>query len=123
MSWIEHACAKRVAPCLFQDLLAVIPPGSYNEAGTFLERFEAIDRADFCSHAFCVAHNKMCPLFSEKPADLEVAGLPCTDMSRAGLSRKEEGPTAPIFCCHGKLHVQKQTPLIIIENVQDLGGV
>ena len=48
----------------------------------------------------------------------EVAGLPCTDHSRAGKRAGMQGATAPVFMAHAKIHVHKQTPLMIIENVE-----
>ncbi|CAE7365301.1 unnamed protein product [Symbiodinium sp. CCMP2592] len=41
-------------------------------------------------------------------------------MSRVGKRAYHQGPTAPIFIAHAKLHVERQTPLILLENVQDL---
>ena len=96
----------------------MIPPGSYDPSAPFSKRFEQIDRAPLCLKAKCVAHGKLCPLFS-RTADLEVAGLPCVDFSKAGLQLKEEGPTSPIFCCHAKVHAEKMTPVIILENVPE----
>ena len=69
------------------------------------------------SHQWCFSHRKLCPLF-ETRTDFETAGLPCTDQSRAGKRLFEEGPTASVFCCHAKRHIELQTPLILLENVQ-----
>ncbi|CAE7804105.1 unnamed protein product [Symbiodinium sp. CCMP2456] len=41
-------------------------------------------------------------------------------MSAAGKRLKEEGRTASVFICHAKRHVEKRTPLIIIENTKFL---
>ena len=54
-------------------------------------------------------------------ADFEVAGLPCTDQSRAGKRLFHNGPTAPVFMAHAKIHLAKQTPLVLLENVPDRG--
>ncbi|CAE8599354.1 unnamed protein product [Polarella glacialis] len=63
----------------------------------------------------------MCPLFVRAvETNLETAGLPCTDQSRAGNQLYEQGPTAVVFIAHAKRHIQKRTPFIIIENVQEL---
>ncbi|CAE8602347.1 unnamed protein product [Polarella glacialis] len=63
----------------------------------------------------------MCPLFGRAvETNLETAGLPCTDQSRAGNQLYEQGPTAVVFIAHAKRHIQKRTPFIIIENVQEL---
>ncbi|CAK9089666.1 unnamed protein product [Durusdinium trenchii] len=51
---------------------------------------------------------------------MEVAGLPCTDQSAAGNRLYQEGPTAKVFLAHAKRHIEKETPLLILENVQEL---
>ena len=86
-----------------------------------MEKFSLVDDANFRCKQFCHTHKKQCPLFGPSTeAQLEVAGLPCWDMSRAGRQMKEEGPTAGVFLCHAKRHAEKRTPMIIIENTKAL---
>ena len=70
---------------------------------------------------FCHEHKRFCAIHGKdglRP-DLDVSGLPCPDMSKAGKQLFEEGVTSAVFCCHAKLNVELGTPLLIIENVQD----
>lgn len=86
-----------------------------------MEKLFDINDAQFCCDQWCYTHNKRCPLFgSDAATDLEVAGLPCVDQSRNGARKYEEGPTGPVFISHAKRHIEKATPMIIIENVQEL---
>ena len=63
-----------------------------------------------------------CDLFNdENKSDFDFSGLPCPDMSSAGLRLAEEGATAPVFITHAKYHIDKGTKLLIIENVTDSG--
>ncbi|CAE7248679.1 unnamed protein product [Symbiodinium sp. CCMP2456] len=87
-----------------------------------MQRVRAVDRSDFCAGQYCYQHGKVCSIlggFAKKP-DYDVSGLPCPDFSRAGRRRGREGPTATVFACHAKLHIHLGTPLLVIENVQEL---
>ena len=115
-------CAKVVdapvrPPCIFGDVEGCIPPGTYESSDPFKVKFAKIANAPFVSHQWCFTHRTYCPLF-EMESDFETAGLPCTDQSRAGKRLFEEGPTASVFCCHAKRHIELQTPVILLENVQ-----
>ena len=67
----------------------------------------------------CFTCNKPCPLFGLRAeSHFEMAGLPCTDQSRAGKQQFEEGPTGSVFITHSKRHIEMRTPLILLENVQ-----
>ncbi|CAE7244744.1 unnamed protein product, partial [Symbiodinium sp. CCMP2456] len=85
---------------------------------------QKVARANRCSlrqHAWCYTHNGLCPLFgSSVAADIEVAGLPCIDFSKAGKRLGPEGPHAKVFVAHAKRHVELATPVIVIENVWEL---
>ncbi|CAK9079372.1 Uncharacterized protein SCF082_LOCUS37876 [Durusdinium trenchii] len=70
---------------------------------------------------WCFTCCKECPLFGPRAmTDIEVAGLPCTDASMCGLRRFENGPTAQVFLAHCKIHLERRTPMMIIENVPDV---
>ena len=109
-------------PCIFGDVEGCIPPGTYNATDPFKLKFHKIANSDFVSHQWCYAHHQMCPLFKTQ-LDFETAGLPCTDSSRAGNRQFENGPTAGVFVCHGKRHIELATPLILLENVQEWMGL
>lgn len=111
-------------PCLFEDVEGCVPPNSYNKDDPYMVKYRAIAAADLLSHGKCLFHGKQCPLFGPAAAaDWETAGLPCTDQSRAGLRRFEHGPTASVFICHAKRHIELETPVILLENVQDTDGL
>ena len=119
-AWLKRASGKSCPlPCLFGDLEGCLPKGCYAKDDQFMTKLDKIDRVDFKCKQHCYAHNKACPLFGRATdSDLEVAGLPCWDISAAGKRLKENGPTASVFLAHAKRHVQKMTPLIIIENTK-----
>jgi site-specific DNA-cytosine methylase len=51
---------------------------------------------------------------------MDTSGLPCPDMSKAGKGLREEGLTSSVFIAHAKLHCAKKTPLLVVENVEDI---
>ena len=117
--WIKQLSGKHYpTPCIFGDLEGVIPDGSYEPSDCFMKKFYSIDAADVCVKQYCHAHSGDCPLLS-KDSDLEVAGLPCWDFSIAGKRRMEEGPTNTAFITHAKRMVEKEVPLVLIENTKD----
>ena len=108
------------SPCVFGDLLLAVPRDSFLPTDTFQQKLRKLDAVDFMQKQYCYGCQKFCELFSsENQADLEVAGLPCTDQSLAGRQAREEGPTAPVFIVHAKIHIEKRTPIIVLENVPD----
>ena len=82
-------------------------------------RLSAIDRAPLKKGQFCFTHQQHCPLTEGLQSDYDHSGLPCPDHSRAGKAMREEGHTSSVFACHAKMHIEKGTPLLVIENVQD----
>ena len=119
-AWLRRATGRSCQPpCVFGDLESCVPPNSYDPAQTFLQKLQDVDDAPLIQKQHCYTHGKNCPLFGEgTSATLEVAGLPCWDMSAAGKRLKEHGRTATVFICHAKRHVEKRTPLIVIENTK-----
>ena len=69
----------------------------------------------------CFTHNRKCAICGPeaREVDMDVSGLPCPDFSKAGKGRGKEGPTAPVFGCHAKYHAACQTPMLLVENVED----
>ena len=121
MLWCATVTQRRCRGyCLFNDVQDVIPAGTFDEEDTFIAKAQKIASAPLYCTQYCLQHQRMCPLFGPATeAHWETAGLPCPDQSRAGLRRFEQGPTAAVFCCHAKRHIEKQTPMILLENVQD----
>ena len=96
-----------------------MPAGVVRAGDPYMLKFDRVNKSTMYTHQHCYTHGQDCPLFDASArADLEVAGLPCPDMSRQGLGRKEEGPTVGAFLSHAKRHVEKQTKLIIVENTK-----
>ena len=68
---------------------------------------------------WCFVHQDWCPVFGPgAESELDITGLPCWDYSLAGHRRAEQGQTSSVFMSHAKLHRERRTPLLIIENVQ-----
>ena len=122
-------------PCVHGNLVDIIPDGSFNAADPFQRRLQDINRAKLCrkqrlglfkrsyhGSRFCYTHNRCCPIVGRDAVtpDYDCSGLPCPDWSAAGLRLKEEGVTSNVFIAHAKLHTKNKTPLLVIENVQDL---
>lgn len=121
--WIKQILEKHYpSPCIFGDLEGIVLKGSYNPGDDFMTKFHSIDAARVCKKQYCHAHSGDCPLISQD-SHLEVAGLPCWDFSIAGKRRMEEGPTNTAFITHAKRMVEKEVPLVLIENTKDCYGL
>jgi hypothetical protein len=117
--WCNRVTGETLAshpmPHVFGDLLEQVPGGSYNPADRFHEKARAISLAWLNQSQECKVHDGFCWI---QPVDLDISGLPCTDNSRSGLKKYEEGPTGPIFAVYAKRHIANKTPLLIIENTR-----
>ena len=113
-------------PCVHGDLTEVMaPPVNCSPNDSFMRKLYAMNKAPMKTKQWCYTHCQECSLGiggGMKP-DYDISGLPCPDMSPAGSQQREEGPTAPVFICHAKLHIALQTPMLVIENVPDWFGV
>ncbi len=118
-AWCKLVSGWRPAPCVHGDLTEILPSGSFNKEDSFYRRLLDIDRARICKRQFCYTHSGQCNILGGMQADFDLSGLPCPDMSKAGHGLREEGLTSTVFACHAKLHIARQTPLLLIENVQD----
>ena len=108
---------------MFGDICDVFFDKGFLDEGSFIQKLLHADGAALASHAFCHTHNTYCGLWpgrSAAAADVEVAGLPCTDYSKAGRRQRHEGVTNKVFISHAKRHVELGTPLLILENVWDM---
>ncbi len=119
-AWYNSATRNwHPTPCIHGDLTKIVPENSFNPEGTFMERLMQIDGASIMRNQWCNTHGHDCPILDGLQSDYDVSGLPCPDMSPAGLGLKEEGMTSTVFICHAKLHIAKQTPFLVVENVPD----
>lgn len=117
--WCNKVTGWKPKPCVHGDITETLPPGSFKQSDTFYRRLLDIDRAKICKRQFCYAHSGFCNILEGMQAEFDHSGLPCPDMSKAGHGRREEGVTSAVFARHAKLHIARQTPLLLIENVQD----
>ena len=107
---------------VFANDLTLPPMDPDQPAGTrFRALVRSVNNAPLRVRHHCYTHNQKCCLFGDKAdvADLDISGLPCPDMSRAGLQQFQDGKTSIVFAAHAKMHAQKGTKLLIIENVRD----
>ena len=121
LRWCQQAMNSSCRPpCLFGDVQGCIPEASFSKTGLFMPRFHQVAQAPLLTHQFCYTHNRECEILGARAAsDWETAGLPCVDFSQAGKRQRENGPTATVFACHAKRHIHLETPVILLENVQD----
>ena len=120
MEWYNRATGEaHPHPCMHDDLTHIVPAGSFDPEGTFAQRSRQIDQAKLNTKQWCHHHGQFCTLFGHgaPEIDYDISGLPCPDMSRAGRLLREEGPTSTVFTCHAKMHIELQTPLLVVENV------
>lgn len=118
--WCKSASQWRPKPCIHGDILESLPPNSFSPSDSFFDRLLAINRAPLKKRQFCYTHNGLCPILEGLQSDMDTSGLPCPDMSKAGKGLREEGLTSSVFIAHAKLHCAKKTPLLVIENVEDI---
>lgn len=120
LQWCYSVTGTCHRPCIFGDLVECVPPGSFCDEDPFYKKLYDFNRADLMKSQHCFFCTQQCPLFGPSAeSDMEVAGLPCTDQSAAGNRLYQEGPTAKVFLAHAKRHIEKETPLLILENVQE----
>ena len=119
-AWMNNFSDNGTLPCIFGDILKLIPEYVDLTTGSFSEKRQRVEGVDLQCDQFCHAHNKYCNALQSKEADIDLSGLPCPDNSRANKKRKfQEGPTAPVYIAWAKRHKKLQTRLIIIENVRE----
>lgn len=108
-------------PCVHGNIEEILAPKSFDRSDSFKKKATDIDQAFMCSHQYCFTHDMLCPILGPKAksSDYDISGLPCPDMSKAGKRKREEGVTSGVFACHAKYHVERQTPMLVIENVQE----
>lgn len=114
MQWCHEVSGHSPqSPCLFQDALGVMVPGYLNEDLPYSLRLEQAKRAPLATRALCLQHGQSCIL--GKQCCMDVSGLPCPDMSRAGKQKKRAGSTSNVYLSHGLHTTHCATPLLLIE--------
>lgn len=84
----------------------------------YMQKYHAVSRAVYKGSGPCLRHGGAALRECCVPAvDLEVAGLPCTDFSSAGLRMAEQGPTILVHLAWARKMLFEQPALILHENV------
>ena len=118
--WCESVAGHNPRlPCLFEDALDLIPFGTYDQCWPYSQKLAAIRASpQIARQAHCIKHRQACPVC--KPIALfDVSGLPCPDMSTAGLRRKRAGSTADVYIAHGEFCTRNRIPLLLVECTPD----
>jgi hypothetical protein len=116
----------KAQPCMFGDMMEQIPTGSFDEAGTFTQKYEQLKDTCLELRQKRHTHGEECIVSGpEATADVDMSGLPCTGSSKINTSlasneKYEEHKTNVIFMTWAKKHIFNGTPLLILENVTAL---
>lgn len=106
-------------PCVFGNLEDCLPPKTYRRGDHFAFKLRDVSRSKLMGKQWCFVHEDWCPLFGpEVESEFDTSGLPCWDFSLAGKSRQEQGETNTVFMSHAKIHKERRTPLLLLENVK-----
>lgn len=107
------------APCLFGDIVGMIPMGAFDESGNYKAKLRGIWKCDLNSQQHCYQHSKPCNPHVKRPV-FDISGLPCPDYSRANSKRqKKEGPTNSVYIIHGRWATDNKVPLLLVECTED----
>ena len=119
----QVAEADHELPCMFTDVMSLVPPKSFDPSTPFVQKKSDIYSSPLVLEQKCLSHNKSCRI----PAvDYDCSGLPCTDNSRAKCSSKQgrqlyEGPTGPIFITWALRLKRSGVKLAVLENTPATG--
>ncbi|CAE7944053.1 unnamed protein product [Symbiodinium sp. KB8] len=120
--WLRSFCTSDKLPCIFGNILEQLPEtaaAAVSMEPDFTSKRRRVEGVTLCSHQRCFVHSEACPVGSA--VHLDFSGLPCPDNSRANRKRKfQEGDSGIVYITWAKRHCQKQTPLLILENVLGL---
>ena len=112
MRWCQEVTGLAEHPHVFADIEA-LNPGCYNAWDSYETKKAAILPSWLQQYSPCLA---CCDTLCRVPdADFGVSGLPCTDMSRAGLRQMRHGKTNSVYMTHAKFNKRKRTPIFIVE--------
>lgn len=118
LEWAEEVTGQpRLGTCKFTEICDLLPPGTVWEPLPYEKKLFNAKGAVLSRRCHCETHKADCVV--GKGIDFVCSGLPCTDMSTAGLRQKRHGPTAGVYISHGKFNTQHRTPLILVECTQD----
>lgn len=105
--------------CLFGDITELIPNGTIQTGWPYSQKLSAVNGCDLSVVQQCEAHGQATCKVYKGCSSFDCSGLPCPDFSTAGLKRKRQGPTVPVYMAHGKYVCKSRVPLLLIECTKD----
>lgn len=119
LQWCEEVAGHNPTfPCLFENALDLIPYNTYRDHWAYSQKSEAVKKCSIAKTGHCLRHGQACSVW--KPMALfDVSGLPCPDMSTAGLRRKRAGETSAVYMAHGRYSTVHKVPLLLVECTKD----
>ena len=114
-------------PCLFKDILDLIPNETFKPTWPYTKKLDAILNGGLAAAGICENHPILagtqclpgvCSVLKGN-IGLDVSGLPCPDMSTVGNRLYRAGPTSSVYMCHGKWSTVQRIPLLLIECTKD----
>ena len=102
---------------MFVDIEALSPSNCYRPGASYKQKKFIIMSSWLQASSPCLSCCE--PLCRVPEADFGISGLPCTDMSAAGLRQKRHGPTNSVYMNHAKYNKKMRTPLFIVECTPD----
>ena len=112
LRWCQQVTGKAEHPHIFCDIEA-LNPNCYSKGDDYETKKRRIMNSFLQSSSPCL--NCCDSLCAVPEADFGISGLPCTDMSRAGLRRMRDGPTNAVYMTHAKYNKRKRTPIFVVE--------
>jgi site-specific DNA-cytosine methylase len=103
----EHIC---------RDVMAHVQLPVWNADWSFRDKCFAVLTSPVSPVLWCDFHEQQCRL---PDVDLDVSGFPCVDWAPSGNRLGVEGPTIGVLLCICHWHLERETPLVLLENVPD----
>lgn len=97
----------------------LIPNGTIQTGWPYSQKLSAVNGCDLSVVQQCEAHGQATCKVYKGCSSFDCSGLPCPDFSTAGLKRKRQGPTVPVYMAHGKYVCKSRVPLLLIECTKD----
>ena len=114
--WVgQWSQSPRPLPHVHGDLSEQLPPGFLlNNANSFAEVKDAVQRSRLQTSQFCHTHNAWCK--TSRPVDIDFSALPWSANSPAQLHRScLEGRHGLLYAVWAQMHKAQRTKLLIVE--------
>ena len=110
---------QHALPCIFRDIMELVPLNARGVDGSFLEKKHAIYSRPMVQKQPCFAHKDRTKCVVPH-TDYDFSGLPCTDNSTAKHHRQYyEGPSGPIFATWALRLKRHDVKLAVLENTPE----